>query len=221
MDFSSFQTWLDLSIVLIGAVALGAAAWAGWQLFGKAQPKSATLNPALASRQSISRGTSRTSKPVMAGLPIGNRSSRTETVMDRFQGKGTPMAAPAQPDFLPADPAIGEVGLIAAGLQLEGSNLLKLTLKNTGPKVIFKRIKTGTDNEVKVEHLRHLAPLNTILPEYPTGTFIGIALTSDQILDATYQFTIYYGDLQGNLYRQEISGLGKEYPIIEKATPVA
>lgn len=86
--------------------------------------------------------------------------------------------------------------------------------------MIFKRVAQGPDNEVTVTHVLDSQPLKTLLPEYPTGSSLFLHLDADNVISRTFQFTIYYGDLQGNLFRQDVSGLGKEYPIVEPANPI-
>ena len=35
---------------------------------------------------------------------------------------------------------------------------------------------------------------------------------------ATYHFTIFFKDKEGNPYKQEVAGMGSEHPIIEPVT---
>jgi len=82
-------------------------------------------------------------------------------------------------------------------------------------------VSPGPNNEVTITHVQSAQPLNSLLPEYPKNSSIHFHLDADNVIARTFQFTLYYGDLQGNLYRQDISGLGKEYPIVDPVVKIA
>ncbi|MEL7341329.1 MAG: hypothetical protein AAGM67_12675, partial [Bacteroidota bacterium] len=83
------------------------------------------------------------------------------------------------------------------------------------------RVSAGPNNEVTITHVKEAQPTNSLLPEYPQDSSINFHLEADNVIGRTFQFTLYYGDLQGNLYRQDVSGLGKEYPIIDPVVKIA
>ena len=151
--------------------------------------------------------------------------SSGKTIFDQIQ---QPPAAPAhkvsQPDFSAQkdkDASQQLQGFTPGQLRLESASRLLLTLKNEGGKVIYRRVSVGPNNEVTVTHVLAAQPLNSLLPEYPTGSEIHFHLDADNVIGRTFQFTLYYGDLQGNLYRQDVSGLGKEYPIVDPVVHIA
>lgn len=110
--------------------------------------------------------------------------------------------------------------LQAERLNLEAANKLVLRLKNKGHKLIYKKIQLGANNELNVVYEPPTRRMNLMLEEYDQGETLTFTLTGTNVISQTYQFTIYYGDMEGNNYIQQIAGMGREYPIVDQRVKV-
>lgn len=212
MDFSSLETWLDILVILIALISLGVALYLALRLMKRESGKNST--PADVTPSKIPES------PVLSKQKSSSKGKKT--VFDQISANPTPPKSVSKPVFdqLSQSPASSN-GFMADQLRLESGSRLVLALKNTGPKVIFKRVSAGPNNEVTITHVKEAQPTNSLLPEYPQDSSISFHLEADNVIGRTFQFTLYYGDLQGNLYRQDVSGLGKEYPIIDPVVKIA
>lgn len=100
-------------------------------------------------------------------------------------------------------------------LTLDSPNRLLFRLKNEGHKLIYKKIQAGPNNELNITYEPPQRRINMMLEEYDQGEIITFSLTGTNVISQTYHFTIYYGDMTGNFYTQQIGGLGKEFPIVD------
>lgn len=110
--------------------------------------------------------------------------------------------------------------LIAEQLTLKTTDSMLLLLRNDGGKLVYRKVQSGPNNQLKVRYQPPERRLNLMLEEFPEGSSIGFMLEGEGVINKTYQFTIHYGDMSGNRYRQQVSGLGKEYPIVEAPVKV-
>ena len=89
---------------------------------------------------------------------------------------------------------------------------LKLTLQNTGSTLSFERIVTEKYNELQIQYQQ---PLFTHRAVYAPYTSMNFVMKGSDLEMATYHFTIFFKDKDGNPYKQEVAGMGSENPIIE------
>ncbi|MEL6699394.1 MAG: hypothetical protein AAFV78_12470 [Bacteroidota bacterium] len=89
---------------------------------------------------------------------------------------------------------------------------LKLTLQNTGSTLSFERMATEKYNELQIQYQQ---PLFTHRAVYAPYTSMNFVLKGSDLEMATYHFTIFFKDKEGNPYKQEVAGMGSEHPIIE------
>ena len=106
--------------------------------------------------------------------------------------------------------------LIPEKLTLRSANSMSLSLRNNGGKLIYRKITLGKNNELDVQYQPSSAKIKTIMEEYPNGSSITFYLDGKHVISRTYQFNVHFLDMDGNEYSQKISGLGKEYPIVEQ-----
>lgn len=225
MNFSSSETWLDILIIVVALIALGVAIYMALRLMKGEDNKKETALPTPEAKPIFPA--SKTTIPVDRQAEIKKKPSGTsKTVFDKIAASPPPPPkAVSKPIFDTISQSAKEIansqGFVADKLQLESASRLLLQLKNTGAKVIYKRVSPGPNNEVTITNVQAAQPLNSLLPEYPKDSSIHFHLDADNVIGRTFQFTLYYGDLQGNLYRQDISGLGKEYPIVDPVVKIA
>lgn len=225
INFSSSETWLDILIIVVALISLGVAIYMALRLMKGEEDKQEAPTPAPAAKPIFPA--SKTAVP--SDRQVENRkkpSATSKTVFDKIAASPPPPPkSVSKPVFDSISQSAKEIansqGFVADKLQLESGSRLLLQLKNTGAKVIFKRVSPGPNNEVTITHVQAAQPLNSLLPEYPKDSSIHFHLDADNVIGRTFQFTLYYGDLQGNLYRQDISGLGKEYPIVDPVVKIA
>lgn len=205
MDFSSLETWLDLMVILIALISLGVALYLALKLL----KKDGNASP---SQQGIS------GHSVSASAPS---SPTRRTVFDDISAASSQpsIRSHREPDLL-SDPPDCPAGFSAAQLRLVSGNKLVLALKNDGPTVIFKHLSTGPHNEVTITHIAETSFSTTLLPKYPQNSLITFHLEADHVISRTFQFSLFLGDLNDQTYRQDISGFGKEYPIIDPVVHV-
>ena len=106
--------------------------------------------------------------------------------------------------------------LIPEQLTLKSPKSINLKLKVKGNKLFYKKLSQGSYNELKINYQPALAKLGAKQHEYPTGNSVVFLINGENATSKTYQFTVYFSDAAGNLYSQQIAGLGREYPIIDK-----
>lgn len=225
MNFSSSETWLDILIIVVALISLGVAIFMALRLMKGDDSKKEETQPIPETKPIIP--VSKTTVP--SGRQTENKkkaSGTSKTVFDQIAASPPPPPkAVSKPVFDTISQSAKEIansqGFVADKLQLESASRLLLQLKNTGAKVIYKRVSPGPNNEVTITNVQAAQPLNSLLPEYPKDSSIHFHLDADNVIGRTFQFTLYYGDLQGNLYRQDISGLGKEYPIVDPVVKIA
>lgn len=225
MNFSSSETWLDILIIVVALISLGVAIYMALRLM-KGEDNKKEEAQAISEAKPIFPVAKTT---VPSGRQAENKkkpSGTSKTVFDQIAASPPPPPkAVSKPVFDTISQSAKEIansqGFVADKLQLESASRLLLQLKNTGAKVIYKRVSPGPNNEVTISNVQAAQPLNSLLPEYPKDSSIHFHLDADNVIGRTFQFTLYYGDLQGNLYRQDISGLGKEYPIVDPVVKIA
>lgn len=110
--------------------------------------------------------------------------------------------------------------LIPEQLTLRSPQSINLKLKVKGNKLLYKKIRQGSYNELKINYQPSLGKKTAKIGEYPTGNTISFSIDGENVISKTYQFTIFFGDQAGNTYSQQIAGLGKEYPIVDKPQKV-
>jgi len=112
--------------------------------------------------------------------------------------------------------------LIPEKLTLRSAASINLMLKVKGNKLVYRKIRQGSYNELKIQY--HPQPgankADTKKNEYPTGNSLVFSINGENVTSKTYQFTVYYGDTKGNIYSQQIAGLGKEFPIVDQPQKV-
>ncbi len=226
MDFSSSETWLDLLVIVLGVVALVIGSYQAIKMIAHSSTKKLPVAPSSKSASPATPDSQPTKTPAKAATPEQVAPKKGSTIFDNLS-KPEKLASPlaAMPDFSPPKPRpkSEETTLrcfVADQLRLESASRLVLVLKNEGPSCIYKRVSNGPHNEVTITHIQDSQRIKTLLPEYGTGSEIKFHLEADNVISRTFQFTMYYGDLQGNLFRQDISGLGKEYPIVVPAVQI-
>lgn len=108
-----------------------------------------------------------------------------------------------------------QTGLKAVHLSLQGADKILLQLQNQGDTLLIDRIQTGSNNELLVESDPPLrSPKGH---KYGPNTKLNLLLKGDKVIFKTYQFWVYYRNREGQQFRQQVAGLGREFPIIESA----
>ena len=101
----------------------------------------------------------------------------------------------------------------------DGEDCLQLMMRNTGQALVFESIRKGHGSEMEVRYLplelRPSTEVSATPDEYPKGTSLTIFLLNRDPEKLYYDFLIKFKDLNGNYYRQRISGLGDKSPIID------
>lgn len=110
--------------------------------------------------------------------------------------------------------------LIAEKLTLRSPESINLTLKVKGNKLVYRKLSHGSYNELRINHQPTLNRNEARRNEYPTGNSLTFSINGENVISKTYQFTIYFGDMAGNVFSQQVAGLGKEYPIVDKPQKV-
>ncbi|MEM6803901.1 MAG: hypothetical protein AAF696_21020, partial [Bacteroidota bacterium] len=106
--------------------------------------------------------------------------------------------------------------LIPEQLTLRSPKSINLKLKVKGNKLFYKSLSQGSYNELKINYQPAIGKLSSKQDEYPTGNSVIFSINGENVISKTYQFTVYFRDASGNIYSQQIAGLGREYPIIDK-----
>lgn len=110
--------------------------------------------------------------------------------------------------------------LIPEQLTLKSPESINLRLKVKGNKLIYRKLRQGDYNELKINYQSSPVLSAASKNEYPTGNSLTFSINGDQVTSKTYQFTVFFDDDHGNVYSQQIAGLGREYPIVEKPQKV-
>lgn len=110
--------------------------------------------------------------------------------------------------------------LIPEQLTLKSPESINLRLKVKGNKLIYRKLRQGDYNELKINYQSSPIASAASKNEYPTGNSLTFSINGAQVTSKTYQFTVFFDDDHGNVYSQQIAGLGREYPIVEKPQKV-
>lgn len=129
--------------------------------------------------------------------------------------KKEPLSAPVRKQVYPSPELIPEK------LTLRSPESINLVLKVKGNKLIYRKISQGSYNELKIKYQPTLNKSEVRKNEYPTGNSLVFSINGDKVITKTYQFTIFYGDMAGNVFSQQVAGLGREYPIVDKPVKVS
>ena len=241
MDFAFI---LDILMIIIGLGALAVLAWRIWPMVNQqnepekqeAQPLpkkiDTEIKPPRTTLPSSHAKAKEKSKEIPKAQPINKmqaqkpakprsiidqvkeEKTRTEKPQSRLEKLSSPppkaeaVEQPAKTPFLKPDRLI-----------LVAPNVLSLTLINQGGNLVFEKITPGPNNELQVsfEPINGRSDGKSVMP---TGSNLRISIKGEQVIYKTYQFVIEYRDLKGQMYRQQIAGMGKEYPIVEDAVKV-
>jgi hypothetical protein len=98
--------------------------------------------------------------------------------------------------------------LEAVELVLLSADELRLSLQNQGGELYLLSFDPADHNEVVIH-------IEENQRRYPEGAALRFRLIGRRIVTRTYQFLVHYSDAAGQLYRQEIAGMGREKPILE------
>ena len=135
----------------------------------------------------------------------------------------SPKASPSETESKPLFPtkltrhSSQSHGLKAVQLKLEGTDKMLLQLENQGTALTLESIKIGENNELSIEPDPPLPQSSTHV--YGPKARVDLILKGDKVIFKTYDFWLYYRNSKGQLLRQQIAGMGKEFPIIEAAEP--
>lgn len=105
--------------------------------------------------------------------------------------------------------------LKAIRLQLKSESELQLILQNQSGTIHLEKVEVGENNELAV--LFEPSLLQKAAHVYGPHQEISLLLKGEKVIFKTYEFWLYFKNSQGQRFRQQIAGLGKEYPIVEKA----
>ncbi|MEL6845258.1 MAG: hypothetical protein AAFP02_18795 [Bacteroidota bacterium] len=105
--------------------------------------------------------------------------------------------------------------LKAVRLQLKSESELQLILQNQTDTIQLEKVEAGENNELTVAFAPPLTQKTAHV--YGPQKEISLQLRGDKVIFKTYEFWLYFKNSKGQRFRQQIAGLGKEYPIVEKA----
>ncbi|MEL7533794.1 MAG: hypothetical protein AAFN10_20945 [Bacteroidota bacterium] len=105
--------------------------------------------------------------------------------------------------------------LKAIRLQLKSESELQLILQNQNGTINLEKVEVGENNELAVVFEPSLTQKAAHV--YSPQQEISLHLKGEKVIFKTYEFWLYFKNSQGQRFRQQIAGLGKEYPIVEKA----
>jgi hypothetical protein len=111
--------------------------------------------------------------------------------------------------------------LIPEKLTLRSSQSINLVLKVKGNKLIYQKISQGSYNELAIKYQSPATTSDFRKNEYATGNSLVFSITGEKVTTKTYQFTVFFKDAEGNTYSQQVAGLGREYPIVDKPQMIA
>ncbi|MEO0468850.1 MAG: hypothetical protein AAF206_04450 [Bacteroidota bacterium] len=239
MDFAFI---LDILMIIIGLGALGVLAWKIWPMVNQpaevAPPVEKPVRQKIDTKVKPPKTTlpsshpkavdKKTDKPV--SRPQTQPSVKSKSIIEQVKAeKDKTQKPPSRLDKLSNKPVNGKPLTEAANskapflkpdrLILVAPNVLSLTLTNKGGDLVFEKIKPGPNNELQItfEPLNGRSDGKSIMSP---GSNLNISIKGEQVIYKTYQFVIEYRDLKGQMYRQQIAGMGKEYPIVDEAVKV-
>ena len=237
------ETWIDLLVVLIAVVAVIVGAVTIARMFKQEDVKetaSSDSKPVAKKKPQTKQKAinQKPSQPVFDKITKEvKKNSLQETVVEKLEKPFVPQ--PVKKEKVTSQPVNGKISkttmpsnrtvdtnysppkLDAIQLSLDSPEKLLLKLKNMGDKLIYKKIKTGDHNELDIRYEPPARQVHKMREEFPSQSIMTFSLSGSSIISKTYQFTIYYGDMAGNLYTQIIAGMGKEYPIVDVPRKIA
>jgi hypothetical protein len=199
--------WLDTIAAALGVVATFVGIYTAFKLMESDQPTfvadEGTSVPSLAPEERA-----------MAFSVAKPRASTTHPTAIEWRTEGQQ----AQPNASPRTPAQQSAELLPPRLDVDkvralGSERLRLTLRNNGGTMIFQDVKVGEFNEMEVAYT---PPIYREKESFAQGSALNFTLQCQQMERGTYHFFVAFRDDEGQLYQQEIAGLGTEPPIIEQ-----
>lgn len=98
-------------------------------------------------------------------------------------------------------------------VQKEGTDIATLSFLNKGGEFNLEKVQMGKFNELAIERMKHASASSAHVAAVDSLQF---RLKGDDLENRTYQFILWYRDLSGRRYQQEISGLGTELPIMDQ-----
>lgn len=147
--------------------------------------------------------------------PSSPQASPTMPLASKPTKVSTTKVVPMQPVVSPKIVSTDTPYLKAIRLQLKSENELQLILQNQNGTINLEKVEVGENNELAVV----FEPLLTQKAAHVYGPQkeISLLLKGEKVIFKTYEFWLYFKNSQGQRFRQQIAGLGKEYPIVEKA----
>jgi hypothetical protein len=244
MDVTAVETWLDLAVVLIALAAVIAGGLALRQMLRETAPQApepataevpvsapvprqsaidapqAKADQASPSVPSPAAPAEIPAPPLPEELPYPKKahplrsfwqrvfSPRIHVREDRNVILSTERRIPKPPK------QIVPPKLVAKSLQLQTPQTLLLTLRNDGYTLFYQRFETGPNNELNVCYEPPETSVKLIMDEYQQGDYLAFSMSGSHVISQTFQFFLIYGDMDGHLYRQEIAGIGKDFPLL-------
>ena len=237
MDFTTTETWIDLLVIVIAFVAVIVGIITGIKMFKQEESvkeeepslKSSVQKPvSLKKEKSLpkEKAPKKVQEQVIEKeISLVNSSSRK-----LFNSKPEKDTQPVNPvtrqnspghHFSSSSGSMQPPKLEADQLSLDTPNTLLLKLRNAGNRLIYKKIKTNDHNQLDIKYQAPDRKANKMIEEFPSGSTMTFSLSGQGIIAKTYHFTIYFGDDEGNLYTQQVAGMGKEYPIVDVPRKIA
>ena len=244
MDFTTTETWIDLLVIVIAFVAVIVGIITGIKMFKQEDSvkeeepslKSSVQKPVSLKKEesSLQEEKEKVSKKVQEQViekEISLVNSASQKSFNHIQEKDTQPVNPVVSSttrqtspghhFSSSPESIKPPKLEADQLSLDTPNTLLLKLRNAGNRLIYKKIKTNDHNQLDIQYQAPDRKVNKMIEEFPSGSTMTFSLSGQGIIAKTYHFTIYFGDDEGNLYTQQVAGMGKEYPIVDVPRKIA
>ncbi|MEM6346532.1 MAG: hypothetical protein AAF927_21775 [Bacteroidota bacterium] len=181
---------MDIMMAVLGfaaAAVIGVYVWRMW-----AKPDSPAASPVAESQPKQEKKVPNNSTKLVSMQAVAASSSPTNKVLQ------------AEPPHLKA-----------IRLQLKTENELQLILQNQSGTIHLDKVEVGENNELAVVFEPSLTQKTAHV--YGPQQEISLHLKGEKVIFKTYEFWLYFKNSQGQRFRQQIAGLGKEYPIVEKA----
>ena len=181
---------MDIMMAVLGfaaAAVIGVYAWRMW-----AKPDTAEQNPLPKNTTSPAQKATNGASKVVPMKPVVPPTPKATTVLKSD--------APY---------------LKAIRLQLKSESELQLILQNQNGTINLEKVEVGENNELAVVFEPSLTQKAAHV--YSPQQEISLHLKGEKVIFKTYEFWLYFKNSQGQRFRQQIAGLGKEYPIVEKA----
>ncbi len=135
---------------------------------------------------------------------------------------GIHLPAEGKPPFSPSSALDAPVfSPLSFSLQ-EGPNglCIVLLLENSGAAGIFEYLRPGAGGELRpIPQLANRMPLKSGMV-IGSGEQVRVVLEGSNAGSRPYQFSIFFSDLTGNQFRQEISGIGADHPLVDRTLVV-